>query len=122
MSGYFPEQRSLQGSVKVELILYSYATKAENATSVDTSILAKKFDLASLKSNVDKLNTDKLTNVPTNLSNLKSKVDKLDVDKLVPVPVVLSKVSDVVKMMSLKKMHVMLKWKTLKIKCLILPT
>ena len=109
MSGYFPEQRSLQGGVKVELILYSYATKAENATGVDTSILAKNFDLASLKSNVDKLNIDKLTNVPTNLSNLKSKVDKLDVDKLVPVPVVLSKVSDVVKMMSLKKMHVMLK-------------
>ena len=104
MSGYFPEQRSLQGSVKVELILYSYATKG-----ADTSILAKKFDLASLKSNIDKLNIDKLTNVPTNLSNLKSKVEKLDVDKLVPVPVVLSKVSDVVKMMSLKKMHVMLK-------------
>ena len=64
--------------------------------------MAKKVDLASLKSNVDKLDIDQLKNVPTNLSNLKSKVDKLDVDKLVPVPVDLSKLSDVVKMMLLK--------------------
>ena len=64
--------------------------------------MAKKVDLASLKSNVDKLDIDQLKNVPTNLSNLKSKIDKLDVDKLVPVPVDLSKLSDVVKMMLLK--------------------
>ena len=41
-------------------------------------------DLASLKSDVDKLDIAKFKNVPTNLSNLKSKIDKLDVDKLVP--------------------------------------
>ena len=39
----------------------------------------KKTDLANLKSNVDKLDTDKLKNVPNNLSNLKSKVGKFDV-------------------------------------------
>ena len=33
----------------------------------------------------------------TNLANLKTEVDKLDIDKLVPVPVDLSKLSDVVK-------------------------
>ena len=60
-------------------------------------------DLASLKSNVDKLDIDKLKNVPSNLSNLKSKVDKLDVDKLVPVPVDLSKLSDLVKTNVVKK-------------------
>ena len=53
--------------------------------------LPKKVDLANLKFDVDKLDIDKLKNVPNNLSNLKSKVDKLDVDKLVPVPVNLSK-------------------------------
>ena len=37
---------------------------------------ARKVDLANLKSNVDKLDTDKLKNVPTNLGNLKSKVGK----------------------------------------------
>ena len=42
-------------------------------------------DLANLKSDVDKLDIDKLKNVPTNLSNLKSKLDKLDIDKLVPI-------------------------------------
>ena len=65
--------------------------------------LLKKVDLASLKSNADKLDIDKLKNVPTNLNNLKSKVDKLDVDKLVPVPVDLSKLSDVVKNDVVKK-------------------
>ena len=50
-----------------------------------------------MKSDVDKLDIDKLKNAPSNLSNPKSKADKLDVDKLVPVPVDLSKLSDVVK-------------------------
>ena len=65
--------------------------------------LLKKVDLASLKSNVDKLDIDKLKNAPTNLNNLKSKVDKLDADKLVPVTVNLSKLSDVVKNLVVKK-------------------
>ena len=99
MSEYFLGPNSLGGRVKVELDLSNYATKTDlkNATGIDTSSFAKKVDLANLKSNVDKLDIDKLKNVPTNLSNLKSKVDKLDVDKLVPVPVDLSKLSDVVK-------------------------
>ena len=39
---------------------------------VDTSKFAKKVDLGSSKSNVDKLDIDKLKNLPTNLSKLKS--------------------------------------------------
>ena len=105
MSEFFPEPKFSWGRVKVELDLSNYATKADlkNAAGVDTSKFAKKVDLANLKSNVDKLDIDKLKNVPTNLSNLKSKVDKLDVDKLVPVPVDLSKLSDVVKNDVVKK-------------------
>ena len=105
MSQYFPKPKSLGANVKVELDLSNYATKTglKNATGVDTSSFAKTVDLANLKSNVDKLDIDKLKNVPTNLSNLKSKVDKLDVDKLVPVPVDLSKLSDVVKNDVVKK-------------------
>ena len=64
---------------------------------------AIKTDLAHSKSDVDKLDTDKLKNVPGNLSNLKSKVDKLYVDKLVSGPVDLSKLSDVVKNDVVKK-------------------
>ena len=70
---------------------------------------AKQVDLTNLKSDANKLDIDKLENVPTNLNNLKSKVDKLDVDKLVPVPVDLSKRSDGVKMMLSKKMYIMIR-------------
>ena len=69
----------------------------KNATGLNASNFAIKNDLANLKSDVDKLDIDKLKNAAGNVSNLKSKVDKLDVDKLVPVPVDLSKLSDVVK-------------------------
>ena len=99
MSEYFPELKSFGRRVKVELDLFSYAIKADSksATGVDTSTFSETVDLVSLKFDVDKLDIDKLKNIPSNLSNLKSKVDKLDVDKLVPVPVDLSKLSDVVK-------------------------
>ena len=40
----------------------------------------------------------------TNLANLKTEVDKLDIDKLAPVPVDLSKLSDVVKNDVVKKL------------------
>ena len=65
--------------------------------------LLKKIDVASLKSNVDKLDIYKLKNVPTNLSSLNSKVDKLNIDKLAPVSVDLSKLSNVVKNDVVKK-------------------
>ena len=81
----------------------NYTTKADfkNAAGVDTSDFAKKTDLANLKADVNKLEMDKLKNVPSNLSNLKSRVAKLDVDKLDPVD--LSKLSDVVKTDVVKK-------------------
>ena len=89
-SEYFTELKSLRGRVNVELYLSKYATKADfkNATGVDPSKLAKKVDLANLKSNVDKLDIDNYFSIPAYLRNLKSKVDKLDVDKLVPAPVI----------------------------------
>ena len=104
MSEYFPEPKPL-GKVKVVLDLSNFATKAnlKIATRIDTSSFAKKVDLASLKSNVDNSDNDKLKNVTTNLSNLKSKVDKVDVDKLSPVSVNLSKSSDIVKNDVVKK-------------------
>ena len=82
MSEYFPEPKFSGGRVKVELDLSNYTPKTDlkKAAGVDTSKFPKKVDLANLKSNVDKLDTDKLKNAPTNLSNSKSKVDKSDVD------------------------------------------
>ena len=77
----------------------NYTTKADlkNATSIDTSDFAKKTDLANLKSDADKLDIDKLKNIPSSLNSLKNELDKLDVDKLVPVSIDLSKLSGVVK-------------------------
>ena len=124
MSEYFPKPKSLGVNVKVELDLSNYATNADlkNATGVDTSNFAKKTDLANLKSDVDKLDIEKLKNLSNDLNNLKIKVDKLDIDKLVPVPVDLSKLIDAVKMMLLKTMYITLRSKILKIKYLILLT
>ena len=59
--------------------------------------------MTNLKSDVDKLNIDKLKNVATNLSKLKGRVDKLDVDKLVPALVDLNKLSDALKNDVVKK-------------------
>ena len=69
---YFPEPKLSEGRVKVELDLSNYATKVDlkNATDVDTSKFAINVDLANLKSNVDKLDSDKLKKVPSNSSNL----------------------------------------------------
>ena len=87
------KNRNLRSKREVELDLSNYASKADfkNVTGVDTSDFSKTSGLANLKSDVGKLDIDKLKNIPSNLSNLKSKVDKLDVDKLVPIPVDLSK-------------------------------
>ena len=84
MSQYFPKPfRSFGGNINVKVDLSNYAKKADlkNVTHVDTSSFVLK----------------------TNLANLKTEVDKLDIDKLVPVSVDLSKLSDVVKNDVLKK-------------------
>ena len=65
----------------------------KNATVLDTSKFPKRTELVNLKSNVVKLDIDKLKNVPSDLNSLKSKVDKLYIGKLETTPVVLSKLS-----------------------------
>ena len=85
MSQYFPKPyEPFGGDINVKVDLSNYATKADlkNATGIDTSKLAAKSDLVSLKAEVDKIDADKLKNVPDNLSNVKSKVDKLDIGKV----------------------------------------
>ena len=84
MSQNFPKPyEPFGGDINVKVDLSNYATKADvkNISHVDTSSFALK----------------------TNLANLKTEVDKLDIDKLVPVPVDLSKLSDVVKNDVVKK-------------------
>ena len=71
------------GSVKVELDLSNYATKADlkGATDVDTSSLAAKSDLASLKSKGDKIDVNKLKTVSADKSKLCNVVDNDFVQK-----------------------------------------
>ena len=67
MSKYFPKSfRTFEKNINVKVNLSNYATKTyiRNISHVDTSSFALK----------------------TNLANLKTEVDKLDIDKLVPVP------------------------------------
>ena len=83
MSQYFPKPfRSFGGNINVKVDLSNYATKTDlkNVTHVDTSNFALKTDLDSLKTEVDKLNIDKLAPVPVDLSKL-SDVVKNDVVK-----------------------------------------
>ena len=82
MIQYFPPYRSSGGNIKVELDFSSYATKTDlkNVTHVDVSSFASKTNLASLKTEVDKLDIAELTPVPNDLAKL-SNVAKNDVVK-----------------------------------------
>ena len=84
MSQYFPKPYKIfEGNINVKVDLSDYATKSDikNISNVDTKSFASK----------------------TNLASLKTEVDKLHIGKLVPVPVDLNKLSDVVKNDVIKK-------------------
>ena len=84
ISQYFPEPyEPFGGDINVRYDLSNSATKTDikKNSHVDTSSLALK----------------------SNLASLKTEVDKSDMDKLVPLPVDLSKLSDVVKNDVVKK-------------------
>ena len=67
---------------------YIYLITQQNLTTgVDISDFAKKADLASLKSDFDKLDINKLEKVACSLNSLKSEVHELDVEKLKAFPV-----------------------------------
>ena len=66
MSQSFPKPfRSFGGNINAKVDLSNYATKPDlkNVTHVDTSSFALKANLASLKTEVDKLDTEKLAPV-----------------------------------------------------------
>ena len=83
MSQYFPKPfRSFGGNNNVKVDLSNYATKADikNISHVDTSGFELETNLASLKTEVGKLDIDKLVAVPVDLSKLCDEV-KNDVVK-----------------------------------------
>ena len=89
MSDYFPESRPLGvEDVKVQFDLSNYATKADlkNLAGVDTWKFAKKVNLVSLKSEIDKLDINKLETTPVDLVRnevvKKTVYDELDKERV----------------------------------------
>ena len=76
MSTYYPPYKSSSNNIKVELDLTNYATKTDlkNITHVDVSSYASKTNLSALKSEVDKIDIDKLKTVPDDLAKLSNVV------------------------------------------------
>ena len=64
--------------------------KLDHSTGIATSDLAAKKDFIALKAEIDKVDINKLFNVPTRVNDLQIKVDDLGVDKLKNVPVVIN--------------------------------
>ena len=96
MSKYFPPYNNSSKNIKVELNLSNYATKddVKNITPVDLSNYASKTNLAALKTEVDKIDTDKLKTVPNDLAKL-SNVVKNDVVKKTDYDTLKSKVDGI---------------------------
>ena len=74
---YYPPYKSSSNNVKVDLDLTNYATKMDlkNITHVDVSSFASKTNLAALKSEVDKVDTDKLKTAPADLAKLTNAIE-----------------------------------------------
>ena len=77
MSTYYPLYKSSSHNIKVELDLANYATKddVKNITHVDVSSFASKANLAALKTEVDKIDVDKLKTVPVDIAKLNNVVN-----------------------------------------------
>ena len=74
---YYPPYRNSSNNIKVELGFASYATKTDlnNITHVDVSSFASKTNLAALKTEVDKIDTDKLKTTPADLAKLTNAIE-----------------------------------------------
>ena len=76
MSTYYPPYKSSSNNIKVKLDLTNYATKTDskNITHTDVSSFASKTNLAVLKTEVDKIDADKLKTVRHDLAKLSNVV------------------------------------------------
>ena len=77
MSQYFPkpyEPFVSDVNAKVDLSNYAKKNDLKNVSHVDISSFALKSNLASLKTEVDKLDVDKLVHIPVDLSKLSDAV------------------------------------------------
>ena len=77
MIQYYSPYRSSSNNMKVELDLANYATKTDlnNITLVDVSSFASKTNLAALKTEVDKIDADKLRTAPPDMAKLTNAIE-----------------------------------------------
>ena len=97
MSKYFPRRYKTFGrdiNVKVDLSNYATKTDLKNVSHVDVSSFALKSNLVSLKTEVDKIDADKLKTVPVDLAKL-SNVVKNDVFKKTEYSKLVTKVDNI---------------------------
>ena len=82
-SQYYPPYKSSSNNIKVELDLTNYSTKTDlkDITHTDVSSFASTTNLAVLKTEVDKIDTDKLKTVPEDLAKLSDVVKNKTVKK-----------------------------------------
>ena len=83
MTQYYPPYRNSSNNIKLKLDLVNYATKTDlkNITHIDVSSLASKTNLAALKTEVDKIDTDKLKTTPADLTKLTNAIENHVVKK-----------------------------------------
>ena len=74
---YYPLHKSSSNNIKVKLDLMNHATKTDlkNITHVDVSSFASKSNLAALKTEVDKIDVDKIKTTPVDLAKLTNAVE-----------------------------------------------
>ena len=74
---YYPPYKSSTTNVKVELDLTNYATKTDlkSISHVDVSSFASKTNFAALKTEVDKIDTNKLKTAPADLAKLTNAIE-----------------------------------------------
>ena len=121
MSQYFPKPyEPFGGDINVKVDLSNYATKTDlkNVSHDDVSSFALKSNLAGLKTELDRIDADKLKTVPVDLAKL-SNVVKNDVvkktkyNKLV-IKLMILILQSLLKKPNMKKMDQILKIKTIR--------
>ena len=77
MTQYYLPYRSSSNNIKVKLDLVNYARKTDlkNITHVDVSSFASKTNLAALKTEVDKIDTNKLKTTHADLDKLTNAIE-----------------------------------------------
>ena len=77
MTQYYPPYRNSRNNIKLKLDLVNYTIKTDltNITHVDVSSFASKNNLAALKTEVDKIDADKLKTTSADLTKLTNAIE-----------------------------------------------